>query len=201
MKKLIIALLIVVVGCSAVFAGDLSLGVAQNFMETYFIADYQGDHFGVEGGVGIPLVYGTAALISNIADGKDVSILDGVGMVCLPSVMVNGYWKAVDTNFFDLRLGLQGDVFTILTPDLFSVFGLWGTSLGLDFTFNDRFTVNLTGTVPAALPLSIFDAGNAGAFIYVNGADEVGDILAIIFGQMLPGVISEMARVSFKWKI
>ena len=204
MKKLIIALLIVVVGCTAVFAGDLSLGVAQNFMDTYFLADYQGNHFGVEGGVGIPLIYGTAALIENIADGKDVTIGDGAAMVLLPAAMVNGYWKAIDGKVFDLRLGIQADVFSIFTPDFKSVFGLWGTSIGLDFTFSDRFSINLTGTVPAALPLSVIgeDATNFGAFLFYDSENpDIGDFFAIFFGQMLPGMLSEMARLSFKWKV
>ena len=204
MKKLVIALLIVVVGSSAAFAGDLSLGVAQNFMDTYFIADYQSGRFGVEGGVGIPLVYGTASLIGASADGEDVDFGDGVAMVFLPAAMVNGYWKAVDGKVFDLRLGLQGDVFSILTPDFKSVFGLWGASVGLDFTFSDRFSVNLTGTIPAALPLSVLgdDASRFGAFIFYDSTeDNPGPIFAVIFGQLLPGMISEMARLSFRWKV
>ena len=201
MKKLVIVLLIVVVGCSAVFAADLSLGFAQNFMDTYFIADYQGDHFGVEGGIGIPLIYGTASLIGDMADGKDVSILDGIGMVCLPAAMVNGYWKAVDGRVFDLRLGLQGDVFSIITPDMTSVFALWGPSIGFDFTFSDEFSINLTGTLPAALPLNAIGAGDYGAFIFTKDVDEIGEGLAIFFGQLLPGILSEFARLSFKWKV
>ena len=201
MKKLVIVFLIVVIGCSAVFAGDLSLGFAQNFMDTYFIADYQWDRFGVEGGIGIPLVYGTAALISDLADGKDVDVGDGFEMVLLPAAMVNGYWKAVDGKVFDLRLGLQGDVFSIVSPEMTSVFAIWGTSVGLDFTFSDEFSINLTGTLPAVLPLNAIGAGDAGAFIFTKDVDEIGEGLAIFFGQLLPGILSEFARLSFKWKV
>ncbi len=204
MKKLVIVLLVVVLGCSAVFANKLQLGVSQNFMDTYFIADYQGNHFGVEGGVGIPLVYGTAGLIGAIGEGKEIDFSEGLGMVLLPAAMVNGYWKAFDGKVFDFRLGLQGDVFTIVTPDFQSVFGLWGASFGFDFSFSERFSLNLTATLPAALPLSIIgeDASRFGAVLFYNSENpDVGDFFAIFFGQMLPGMLSEFARISLKWTI
>ncbi len=204
MKKLIIVLLVVVLGCSAAFAGKLQLGVAQNFMDTYFVADYQGDHFGVEGGLGIPLVYGTAGLIGAIAEGKEINFGEGIEMVLLPAAVVNGYWKAFDGKVFDFRLGLQGDVFTIITPDFQSVFGLWGASFGFDFSFSERFSLNLTATLPAALPLSIAgeDAAKFGAALFYNSKEsDIGDFFAIFFGQMLPGMISEMARISLKWTV
>ncbi|MBP5161774.1 MAG: hypothetical protein ILP16_02200 [Spirochaetales bacterium] len=204
MKKLIIVLLVVVLGCSAVFAGKLQLGAGLNFLDTYFIADYQGDHFGVEGGIGIPLVYGTAGLIGAISEGKEIDFSEGAEMVLLPAAMVNGYWKAFDGKVFDFRLGLQGDVFSIFTPDFQSVFGLWGASFGFDFSFSERFSLNLTATLPAALPLSIAgdEASKFGAILFYNSENpDIGDFFAIFFGQMLPGMLSEFARISLKWTV
>ena len=203
MKKVLIIVLIAVVAGSSVFALDLSLGVMQNFLDTSFIADAEFNHFGVEGSVGFPLVWGTSALIGAISDGKDIDFSDGVAMVLMPGVMVNGYWKAIDTKHFDLRLGLQTDVIGLFTDDVTSVLGLWGASLGLNFKFGERFSANITGTVPAALPLSAIgdDASKFGGFAYVNGTDDIGDIFLVIFGQLLPGALSEMCRVSLKWKI
>ena len=204
MKKLLIVLLVIALGCSAVFASKLQLGVSQNFMDTYFMADYQGKSFGVEGGIGIPLVYGTASLIEAIGNGETIDFSNAAGMVLLPAAMVNGYWKAYDGKVFDFRLGLQADVFSIVTPDFQSVFGLWGKSFGFDFSFSERFSLHLTATLPAALPLSIAgdDASRFGAILFYNSDNpDVGDFFAIFFGQMLPGMLSEIARISVKWTV
>ena len=57
MKKAIVLILVLAVACTSVFAADISLGVMQNFLDTSFIADFEFDHFGVEGSVGIPLIW------------------------------------------------------------------------------------------------------------------------------------------------
>ena len=203
MKKLLIIVLIAMVAGSSIFAMDLSLGVMQNFLDTSFIADAEFNRFGVEGSEGFPLVWGTSALIGAISDGKEVTVGDGIAMVMMPGVMINGYWKAINTKHFDLRLGLQTDIIGLFADDVTSVLGLWGASIGLNFKFGERFSANITGTIPAALPLSAMgdDAARFGGFAYVDGTDDIGDIFLVIFGQLLPGALSEIARVSLKWKI
>lgn len=204
MKKAIVLILVLAVACTSVFAADISLGVMQNFLDTSFIADFEFDHFGVEGSVGIPLIWGTASLVDAITKGEDIGIGEGLEMVLLPGVMVNGYWKAFDGQVMDLRLGIQADVIGLFTNNLTSVIGLWGTSVGLDFKFNDRFSANLTGTLPAASWLQFFgeDAAKFGGFAYVSGGNnDIGDVFVIIFGQLLPGAMSEIARISLKWKV
>ena len=187
MKKVIIFVLIALVAGASVFAMDFHLGVMQNFMDTSVIADAEFNHFGVEGSLGA----------------EEVEPGEGFSLVLMPGAMVNGYWKAIDTTHFDLRLGLQLDVIGLFTDNLRSVIGLWGTSVGFDFKFNDKFSMNLTGTLPAALPLSLIseDASQFGVFGYVEGGEDIGDFFAVLFGQLLPGVLSEFARLSFKWKI
>ena len=204
MKKAIVLILILAVACTSVFAVSTSLGVMQNFLDTSFIADFEFDHFGVEGSIGFPIIWGTASLIDAIAKGEPISFGDGVQMVLLPGVMVNGYWKAFDGKVMDLRLGIQTDVIALFSNNLTSIIGLWGTSVGLDFKFNDRFSANITGTLPAAAWLQLFgdEAAKFGGFAYVSGGNnDIGDVFFIIFGQLLPGALSEIARISLKWKI
>ena len=203
MKKVFILVLIALVAGASVFAMDFHLGVMQNFMDTSVIADAEFNHFGVEGSLGAPLIWGTSALIEALSKGEEVEPGEGFSLVLMPGAMVNGYWKAIDTTHFDLRLGLQLDVIGLFTDNLRSVIGLWGTSVGFDFKFNDKFSMNLTGTLPAALPLSLIseDASQFGVFGYVEGGEDIGDFFAVLFGQLLPGVLSEFARLSFKWKI
>lgn len=203
MKKVIILVLIALVAGASVFAMDFHLGVMQNFLDTSVIADLEFNHFGVEGSLGTPIILGVSSLIDAVASGEDVEAGDGISMLLMPGVMVNGYWKVIDAKHFGLRLGLQADVIGLFTDNLRSVVGLWGPSIGFNFKFNDKFSMNLTGTIPAALPLSLIseDAANFGAFGYVEGGEDLGDFFAVFFGQLLPGVLSEFARLSFKWKI
>ena len=203
MKRFIILVLIALVAGASVFAMDFHLGVMQNFLDTSVIADLEFNHFGVEGSLGTPIILGVSSLIDAVASGEDVEAGDGISMLLMPGVMVNGYWKVIDAKHFGLRLGLQADVIGLFTDNLRSVVGLWGPSIGFNFKFNDKFSMNLTGTIPAALPLSLIseDAANFGAFGYVEGGEDLGDFFAVFFGQLLPGVLSEFARLSFKWKI
>lgn len=203
MKKAIVLILLVAVACTSAFAVDISIGAMQNFLDTSFIADFEFDHFGVEGSLGVPLIWGTASLVDAISQGKDIGVGEGLEMVLLPGVMVNGYWKAIDGKVFGLRVGLQADVIGLFTNDLTSVIGLWGASVGLNFKFGDRFSANITGTLPAALVLSAFgdDVAKFGGFAYVSGGNDVGDVFVVIFGQLLPAAISEIARISLKWQI
>lgn len=203
MKKVIIFVLIALLAGASVFAMDFHLGVMQNFMDTSVIADMEFNHFGVEGSLGVPLIWGTGALIEAISEGEEVDPGEGASMILMPGAMVNGYWKAIDGKHFGLRLGIQADVIGLFTENLRSVIGLWGTSIGFNFKFNDKFSMNLTGTIPAALPLSLIseDAASLGFVGYVEGGEDIGDFFAVLFGQLLPGVMSEFARLSFKWKI
>lgn len=207
MKKALIFFIIAVFAGSSVFAMDLSLGVMQNFLNTSIIADLEFNHFGFEESFGFPLIWGGASLINAISDGKDVDIGDIGAMSLLPGFMVNGYWKAINTKHFSLRLGLQADVIGISDGDISTVLGLWGASIGLNFKLSERFSANITGTIPAEFPLSYIsdDAEKFGYFISdVYGLDSVDNIfatLAGIFAQHADGIISESARVSFKWNI
>lgn len=204
MKKAVVIIIVVLVACMSVSAADISMGVMQNFMDTSFIVDAQFGRFGVEGAVGIPLVWGTAGIIDSVSKGQQVTIGDAAAMLLLPGAMVNGYWKALDGRVIDLRIGIQADVIGLISDNLKSIVGLWGISAGLDFKFGERFSANITGTLPAALPLSLIsdDAAKFGAFYYTWGSNnDPADILVIIFGQLLPGALSEIARVSFKWTV
>ena len=204
MKKAIVIIIVVLVACMSLSAADISMGVMQNFMDTSFIVDAEFDHFGVEGALGIPIVWGITGIVDSVNKGEQVTIGDAAAMLLIPGAMVNGYWKVIDGRVFGLRLGIQTDVIGIFAKDLKSILGLWGFSVGLNFKFSERFSANLTGTLPAALPLSLLgdDATKFGAFFHVwGGNDDPANILVIIFGQMLPGALSEIARVSFKWTI
>lgn len=204
MKKAIVIIIVVLVACMSLSAADVSMGVMQNFMDTSFIVDAEFGRFGVEGSIGIPLVWGITGIVDCVNKGEQVTFGDAAAMLLFPGAMVNGYWKAIDGKVFGLRLGLQTDVVGIITDNLKSIVGLWGFSVGLNFKFSERFSANLTGTLPAALPLSLLgdDAAKFGAFFHTwGGSNDPAEILVIIFGQLLPGALSEIARVSFKWTI
>lgn len=204
MKKAIVIIIVILVACMSLSAADISIGIMQNYFDTSAIIDVEFDHFGVEGSVGIPLVWGTIGIIDSISNGEEFSFGDALGMLLMPGAMVNGYWKVIDGNVFGLRLGLQADVIGAITEDFKSIVGLWGMSVGLNFKFNDRFSANLTGTLPAILPLNLIseDATKFGLFYYAWGepAEDSGAGF-IALAQVYYGFYSELARLSFKWSI
>ncbi len=203
MKRILIIMVVAIAACSAVFAGDISIGVMQNYLNTNVVVDMELGRFGVEGAVGIPLVPGVFEMIDYYTgdkvddDGNPKEAPNPVTTFLVPGAMVNGYLKVVDGKVFDLRLGLQGDAIGIVGDDGFSIVGLWGVSLGLDFKFNDKLGLNITGTLPAASIASAVneDLGKYCAFYYTTREDENNaDGLLVI-----PAAFNEFARISLKW--
>ena len=201
MKKAIIIILIAAVAATSVFAADFSLGVAQNRLHTMIIGELDGEHFGVEGAVGIPLVYGILGTIDYISRGGineetgEKEDYDLTGLFLMPGGVVNGYFKAVDTEHFQLRLGLQGDAISLMSDDHFSFVALAGVSLGLDFKFNSGFSINLTGAFPLAAMLPE-EVSKFTLFYYTTKEEDNWDFLMI-----LPLIVNQFARLSFKWAL
>lgn len=204
MKRITIILIVAVLAVSSVFAGGLSIGIMQNYLHTGVIADLDLGRFGVEGSVGIPLISGAFELIDYYTgdkvddEGQPIDPPNPAEALLLPGIMANAYWKAVDSKVFDLRLGIQADAIGLSENDDFTLVGLWGLSLGLDFQFGDNFGVNLTATAPAALIASALGAedGSFTAFYYTTKEESDWDILLI-----LPACINQFARLSFKWSL
>ena len=202
MKKFIIILLIAVVASSAVFAADFSIGIMQNYMHTMLAADLSGNRFGVEGAVGIPLVPGILGTIDYISrdginpDTGEKEPYDAVDLFLLPAGVLNGYFKIVNTKHFELRFpGLQADAISLMDHDHFTFITLLGVSLGFEFKFNSGFSVNLSGAFPLAglLPEAV---GKYTVFYYTTKTDDNWDFLMV-----LPLVVNEFARLSFKWSV
>ena len=201
MKKFIIILLIAVVASTAVFAADFSIGIMQNYLHTMLAADLSGDHFGIEGAAGIPLVSGIAGTIDYISRGGinpdtgEKEPYEFVDLFLLPAGVLNGYVKIINTKHFEWRFGLQGDAISLMDKDHFTFIAVAGVSTGFEFKFNSGFSVNLSGAFPLAglLPEAV---GKYTVFYYTTKTDENWDFLMI-----LPLVINEFARLSFKWSI
>ena len=201
MKKFIIILLIAVVASTAVFAADFSIGIMQNYLHTMLAADLSGDHFGIEGAAGIPLVSGIAGTIDYISRGGinpdtgEKEPYEFVDLFLLPAGVLNGYVKIINTKHFEWRFGLQGDAISLMDKDHFTFIAVAGVSTGFEFKFNSGFSVNLSGAFPLAglLPEAV---GKYTVFYYTTKTDENWDFLMI-----LPLVINQFARLSFKWSI
>ena len=201
MKRFIIILLIAVVASTAVFAADFSIGIMQNYLHTMLAADFSGDHFGIEGAAGIPLVSGIAGTIDYISRGGinpdtgEKEPYEFVDLFLLPAGVLNGYVKIINTKHFEWRFGLQGDAISLMDKDHFTFIAVAGVSTGFEFKFNSGFSVNLSGAFPLAglLPEAV---GKYTVFYYTTKTDENWDFLMI-----LPLVINQFARLSFKWSI
>lgn len=201
MKKLVIIMLIAVLAGSAVFAADFSIGVLQNYLHTMVVADFGGDHFGVEGGVGIPLVSGIVGTIDYIKRGGidpdtgEKEPYNPAELFLLPAGVVNGYFKIVNTTHFEWRLGLQADAISLMDKDHFTFIALAGVSTGFEIKFNGGFSVNLSG----ALPLAAFlpeEVAQYTIYYYSTKTEDNWDFLMI-----LPLCINQFARLSLKWSI
>lgn len=204
MKKVLIIVLIAVVAGSSIFAMDLSLGVMQNFVDTSIIADMEFDHFGVEGSLGFPLLWGIPGVINGISEGEDIDFGEGVALVLLPGFMTNGYWKAIDGKHFGLRLGLQIDGRAFIDEDTVQFIALPGISLGLNYKFNEKFSMNLTAGCPFALILAMAgsDLGEYAFFYTAKGNTDNGwELLGGAVLGTLGDVVNQFGRLSFKWKI
>ena len=201
MKKFVIIMLIAVVAVTSVFAADFSIGIMQNYLHTMIIGDLDGDHFGVEGAVGIPLVSGIAGTIDYIKRGGinpdtgEKEEYNIVGLFLLPAGVVNGYAKVVNTKHFEWRLGLQCDAISLIYEDHFSFVALAGIGTGLEFKFNNGFSVNLSGAFPLAALLPE-EAAKYTLFYYTTKEEDNWDFFAII-----PLVVNQFARLSLKWEI
>ena len=201
MKKLVIIMLIAVLAGSAVFAADFSIGVLQNYLHTMVVADFGGYHFGVEGGVGIPLVSGIVGTIDYIKRGGidpdtgEKEPYNPAELFLLPAGVVNGYFKIVNTTHFEWRLGLQADAISLMDKDHFTFIALAGVSTGFEIKFNGGFSVNLSG----ALPLAAFlpeEVAQYTIYYYSTKTEDNWDFLMI-----LPLCINQFARLSLKWSI
>ena len=204
MKKMMIVFVVAVLAVSSAFAGGLSLGIMQNYMDTSIVVDFDMGRFGIEGSVGLPLVPGAVEIVDYYtgdkvdSEGNPVDPPNPAEVLLIPGAMANVYWKAIDTKAFGLRLGIQADAVGISDEKGLSVVGLWGASVGLEFKFGGNLSMNLTGTVPAAMVASALGAEDAGftAFYYTTKEESDWDVLLI-----LPAIVNEFVRLSFKWSI
>lgn len=201
MKKFIIILLIAVVASSAVFAADFSIGIMQNYMHTMLAADLSGNRFGVEGAVGIPLVPGILGTIDYISrdginpDTGEKEPYDAVDLFLLPAGVASGYFKIINSKHFEWRLGIQADAISLMDEDHFTFIAIAGLTTGFEFKFNSGFSVNLSGAFPVGLLLPE-EAARFTVFYYSTKTDDNWDFLMV-----LPLVVNEFARLSFKWSI
>lgn len=205
MKKLFIVLLVVAVATSSLFAfSGTSLGFSQGLVNTSFVASYDWENFGVQGDVGLPLIYSTVGAIGAIAEKvsgdseKEIDILDFI----LPGAHVSAYWRAIRGEHFGWNLGLGGSFQSYFIDRKVRILGMASITSGLQYRFNDKFAIGLDTSVPIALPLSLIseDAAKYTYFYFVDGESKPADIAVILFGAIYYG-INELARVNFKWTL
>ena len=204
MKKVFIIFVIVSIAAGAAFAGTTSIGFSQGLINTSFVASYDWENFGVQGDVGLPLIYSTIGAIGAVAEkvssnsDKEIDILDFV----LPGAHIGAYWRAVKGEHFGWNLGLGGSFQSYFIDRKIRILGLAAITSGLQYRFNDRFSMGLDTSVPLALPLSLIseDAAKYTMFYFVDGESKGGDVAAILFGSIYYG-INELARVNFKWTL
>jgi len=198
MKKVIIILVLALVVLSSAFSGNTSLGVSVNYINTSVIVDTESNRFGFEGSLGFPLFSAVLGALDSVSNGKEFKFVE----LLLPGAMVNPYFKAINGNRFQLRLGLQADVLVFFDDDSVSAAGILGTTLGINYKFSNKFGMNLTAGLPLALPLSIFSNDAASWTLLYLSSKEVdkSDIARIIVGG-LGCAMNQFLRVSLKWAL
>lgn len=219
MKKLIVILALTAIVCVSAFAADIQIGVAQNVLNTSFLLDVEGSHFGFETSLGLPVVplaiSGIEAIFQKDSAPEDSSTDSGFvargegdeegegekksGFIVPAGAMANVYWRIGMGKKFSMRLGIQGDIVGLFGPDYIWTMAFVGPSLGFNFKFNDSFAMNFTSAVPFAVFLP--DAADKYvSFYYSNEENVVGAIVLAIYGGI--GAIGcQLARLSFKWSI
>jgi hypothetical protein len=219
MKKLIVILALAAIVCVSAFAADIQIGVAQNVLNTSFILDVEGSHFGFETSLGLPVVplavSGIEAIFKSgssddssteesgfVARGEGDEEGEGEkksGFIVPAGAMANVYWRIGMGKKFSMRLGIQGDIVGLFGPDYIWTMAFVGPSVGFNFKFNDSFAMNFTSAVPFAVFLP--DAADKYvSFYYSNEENVVGSIVLAIYGGI--GAIGcQLARLSFKWSV
>jgi len=198
MKKFIIILVLSAVVLTSAFSAGTSLGVSVNYLNTSVIVDTESDRFGFEGAVGFPVISAILGTLDAVSNGEDFKFV----RFLLPGAMVNPYFKAVNGNRFQLRLGLQTDVLVFVDKDVISVAGLLGTSIAANYKFSDKFGMNLSLGIPLGLPLSLISNDAASWTLFYISSREIdkSDIAKILFGG-LGCAMNQFVRLSFKWAL
>lgn len=219
MKKLVVILALALIVCVSAFAADIQIGVAQNVLNTSFILDVEGSHFGFETSLGLPMmplaVSGIEAIFKGNSSSDDSGTESGFvargegdeegegekksGFIIPTGAMANVYWRIGMGKKFSMRLGIQGDIVGLFGPDYIWTMAFVGPSVGFNFKFNDSFAMNFTSAVPFAVFLP--DAADKYvSFYYSNEENVAGAIILAIYGGI--GAIGcQLARLSFKWSV
>ncbi len=206
MKRVMILAMIAIIASAAVSAGDMQIGVAQNLLNTSFLFDAEFEYGGVEASVGLPVVPGAITAINafvNNSEAEETEEESPSSFAAPLGAMANVYFKVMRGEKFSMRLGLQADVLGIFGPDFVWVSGYSGVSLGVNFRFNERFSMNFTGCVPLVILLNPIseDVAEYSMVFYTSGTGStIGDVLLGIYGG-LGTIASHMARISCKWSI
>jgi len=183
---------------STAFSASTSLGVSVNYLNTSVIVDTESDRFGFEGSLGFPVFSAILGTLDSVSNGEDFKFVKFL----LPGVMVNPYFKAVNGNKFQLRLGLQEDILVFFDKGNISAAGLLGASVGMNYKFSDKFGMNLNAGIPLALPLSLIsnDAASWTLFYLSSTEMDKSDIAKILFGGF-GCAMNQFLRLSFKWAL
>ena len=221
MKKLIVILAMAAIVCISAFAADIQIGVAQNVLNTSFLLDVEGSHFGFETSLGLPVmplaISGIEAIFKGNSSSDDSGTESGFiargeggegdegegekksGFVIPAGAMANVYWRIGMGKKFSMRLGIQGDIVGLFGPGYIWTMAFVGPSVGFNFKFTDSFAMNFTGAFPIALVLPD-EAKKYASFYYSNEQNAIGAIFLAIYGGV-GAVGCQLARLSFKWSI
>ena len=221
MKKLIVILALAAIVCVSAFAADIQIGVAQNVLNTSFLLDVEGSHFGFETSLGLPVmplaISGIEAIFKGNSSSDDSGTESGFiargeggegdegegekksGFVIPAGAMANVYWRIGMGKKFSMRLGIQGDIVGLFGPGYIWTMAFVGPSVGFNFKFTDSFAMNFTGAFPIALVLPD-EAKKYASFYYSNEQNAIGAIFLAIYGGV-GAVGCQLARLSFKWSI
>jgi len=195
MKKVLLVSVLLLAVLFSAFSADISLGFAQNYVDTSVIVDVEDGRFGVEASVGFPLV----AALGSIKNGSDFEFFH----VLLPGLMVNPYFKVVYGDRFQLRIGLQNDTLVYASKeDGVQAMGMIGLSVGFNRRFNESFSMNFSIGCPLGLPLSAIsdDAASWTVYYFSSKPYTDDDVVKIILGGY-GCAMNQFARFSCKWSL
>ena len=160
MKKFLVTFLVCVL-CGFAFAGNFTIGTEQSIQYTSLSLGY--DFGKVESGVkvGLGLVSGISSIIEDRNQTPEFDT-DGLQtnrwqdsleeMLCSPKVEIYAQYKLVNTEHFDMRLGLLGLArvwdSVVESKKGAYVFMYAAPSFDLSYKFNDSFRLYLNGFYP-----------------------------------------------------
>lgn len=183
MRKLILALLVAVIACAALFAFDetyWTVGLFQSAAATSVTGSFNFDNFEVEAGLGLPVLsvlgFGNGNVYTDEAPSRPSAVIRH------PVISLSATYAVItmDADDFDafMRIGLTTDMTLSCSRD-FRLVGSYGIATSMDIDF-DTFRFGVQVSIPASNLMGLAGLSPRRGYYVIGSWDDFADTLASV---------------------